>query len=503
MARSQDPLRIHLSLVSHTNIGKTTLARTLLMRDVGEVADRAHVTETTDDYVLARGPDGSELVLWDTPGFGNSVALAKRLEGRSNPIGWLLSEVWDRLTNKAFWLDQRAVRHIRDISSVVLYLVNIAEHPAETPYIGAEMKLLSWIGKPVVVLLNQMGKPRSPEEESAEVKAWETALAQYDFVKKVLPMDAFARCWIQEEMLFTAIGDALPAEKQSAYRTLQSVWRRSRQAAYASSVDAMARHLWHTASAHMPLPVPSLKERAINVGRRFGFFKDEHDAVADAQTALASQAADSFCSLTSKLIEVNGLKGSGVSKEIFRRMNTDWNLAVYSLDPQSAAAIGTGIGVVSGATAGLATDISTGGLSLGLGTLVGGLIGAVGGLGAAHAYNLTRSKSGADLSWSDHAMSGFLLEAVLLYLAVAHFGRGRGDWEESESPEFWKTACENAIKAQKVSFKDIRGMDPDDGVAALLPLIDSVLKRIFEELYGDRSEEPEAEPETEEGEAEA
>ncbi len=143
MSFSPDPLRIHLSLVSHTNIGKTTLARTLLMRDVGEVADRAHVTESTSDYVLARGPDGSELVLWDTPGFGNSVALARRLKGRSNPIGWLLSEVWDRFVNKAFWLDQKAVRHIRDISSVVLYLVNIAELPERAPYIAAEMKILS------------------------------------------------------------------------------------------------------------------------------------------------------------------------------------------------------------------------------------------------------------------------------------------------------------------------------------------------------------------------
>ena len=145
MADQQDSLRIHLSLVSHTNIGKTTLARTLLMRDVGEIADRAHVTETTDDYLLARGQDGSELILWDTPGFGNSVALAKRLEGRSNPLGWFLSEVWDRFTNKSFWLDQKAVRHIRDISSVVLYLVNIAETPDKTPYIQAEMQILSWI----------------------------------------------------------------------------------------------------------------------------------------------------------------------------------------------------------------------------------------------------------------------------------------------------------------------------------------------------------------------
>ena len=172
-----DPLRIHLSLVSHTNIGKTTLARTLLMRDVGEVADRAHVTETTDDYVLARGPAGCELVLWDTPGFGNSVALAKRLSERSNPVGWFLSEVWDRFTNKAFWLDQRAVRHIRDTSSVVLYLVNAAERPSVTPYIPAEMQILSWIGKPVIVLLNQMGKPRPPEDERAELELWKSILS--------------------------------------------------------------------------------------------------------------------------------------------------------------------------------------------------------------------------------------------------------------------------------------------------------------------------------------
>ena len=50
----QQVMRINLSLVSHTNIGKTTLARTLLGRDIGEVADRPHVTETNDDYVLIR-----------------------------------------------------------------------------------------------------------------------------------------------------------------------------------------------------------------------------------------------------------------------------------------------------------------------------------------------------------------------------------------------------------------------------------------------------------------
>ena len=41
---SREPQTLSLSLVSHTNVGKTTLARTLLARDIGEVRDEAHVT---------------------------------------------------------------------------------------------------------------------------------------------------------------------------------------------------------------------------------------------------------------------------------------------------------------------------------------------------------------------------------------------------------------------------------------------------------------------------
>ncbi len=40
---------VALSLISHTNAGKTTLARTLLDQDVGEVRDAPHVTAGSDD----------------------------------------------------------------------------------------------------------------------------------------------------------------------------------------------------------------------------------------------------------------------------------------------------------------------------------------------------------------------------------------------------------------------------------------------------------------------
>ena len=47
-----------LSLVSHTNAGKTTLARTLLGRDIGEVRDAPHVTEFADVHTMLETADG-------------------------------------------------------------------------------------------------------------------------------------------------------------------------------------------------------------------------------------------------------------------------------------------------------------------------------------------------------------------------------------------------------------------------------------------------------------
>lgn len=479
-----DPLRINLSLVSHTNIGKTTLARTLLSKDVGEIADRAHVTETADDFVLARDNLGAELVLWDTPGFGNSVQLASRLAARSNPLGWFLSEVWDRFTNKAFWLNQMAIKHVKETSSVVLYLVNVSELPDSAPYIKAEMSILSWIGKPVIVLLNQMGEPRPKEEEEKDVEDWENAMSSYPLVKAVLPLDAFARCWVQEVVLFDEIQKALPESLQSSYSSLRSIWERSRRAVYSSSVDALASHVWRQLVNKEVVAAPSLKDQMLTLAKRFGFLNKDDNALSDARAALNSAAADSFCRLTNQLISINGISGKGAGREILRRMKNDWSIQRYSMDAGSAAAVGGGIGFASGAAAGAAADFASAGISLGLGSIIGGILGAVGGLGAATLYNSKAKKEGLEIAWSSHAVSEFTIESVLLYLAVAHFGRGRGDWVEGESPLFWKDSVVNAVKDQPIDFESIRRMNADEGIPLLTRKIDSIIRSVFSQLYG-------------------
>jgi hypothetical protein len=127
---------IALSLVSHTNAGKTTLARTLLREDVGEVRDAPHVTEFAEVRTMIATPGGERLLLWDTPGFGDSVRLAKRLRQSTQPLGWFLSQVWDRWRDRPFWASQQAMKNLRDEADVMLYLVNAAESPEAAGYVA-------------------------------------------------------------------------------------------------------------------------------------------------------------------------------------------------------------------------------------------------------------------------------------------------------------------------------------------------------------------------------
>ena len=167
---------ISLALLSHTNVGKTTLARTLLRRDIGAVMDRAHVTEVAESQVLMRSPVGDELVLWDTPGFGDSVRLQRRLAASGQPVGWFLSQVWDRFADRAFWCSQQAMRAARESADVVLYVVNATEEPATAGYIEPELHILDWLGKPTLVLLNQIGTRLDDAHERQLTEAWSAVL---------------------------------------------------------------------------------------------------------------------------------------------------------------------------------------------------------------------------------------------------------------------------------------------------------------------------------------
>lgn len=473
---------IDLSLISHTNIGKTTLARTLLRRDIGEIRDGAHVTDAATGYTLIGSPEGDTLRLWDTPGFGDSARLLRRLNQSGNPLGWLLAQVWDRYADRPFFSSQLAARNVRDVADVVLYLVNAAEDPAGSGYLDPEMQVLGWTGKPVLVLLNQLGPPRPAEQERAELERWTAHLSGYPWVRGALAFDAFARCWVQEHALLEHIAAALPEGARETFARLGAAWRARNEEVFRRSVDLLATELAAVAGDGEEVATPTLGETA----RAWlaGFVRGEGagSGVDAAMQALAGRADARIRLATDGLIALHGLAGSAAA-QIRARVATDF-VVDAAADSGKAGVIGA---AVSGALGGLAADLAAGGLTFGAGALIGGLLGIAGARGLAQAYNLMRGAETSTVRWSDGVRSKFVAAAGLRYLAVAHFGRGRGDYVESEYPAHWRPGVEAAVGAESAALAAIwaaadRGEAPEQLAQPLRAVVERVLRSVLANL---------------------
>ena len=438
---SEIPTAIALSLIAHTNVGKTALARTLLKRDVGEVRDDAHVTLVAERHTMIETPQGDTLCLWDTPGFGDSARLARRLATLDRPMVGFLAMAWDR------WRDRRCGRASRRCATCATKRMSCCisstrrRSPSDAGYIAPELQILEWIGKPVVVLLNQTGTPRAAAVEAAEIERWRQALGSRSWMHGVLALDAFARCWVQERTWLRAVAGALSEAKQPAFARLAAAWQADSEAQFDAAMDAIAEPIARAACDRAPVADAGLRGSLVEVGKAIGLANDRIDPAKQvAMRTLADRLDADTRSGMDRLIAIHGLDGRAAA-EVMTRL-ADSVTAEAPVDERKAAVIG---GFVSGALTGLAADIASGGLTFGAGLLAGGIVGAVGAAGVARGFNLVRGKTQASIRWSDEFVAALVPAAVLRYLAVAHYGRGRGEWVASEYPPFWRDAVVDAV----------------------------------------------------------
>ena len=481
------PIQIQFALISHTNAGKTTLARTLMGTDVGEVRDAPHVTTLAESHTLLTTSCGDVLQLWDTPGFGDSVRLVKRLRLADNPIGWFLREVIDRYSDRAFWLGQQAVRAARDAADVVLYLVNASEDPQDAGYLAPEMKILQWLGKPVVILLNQTGAPRPFALEQAEQVRWQDHFAGSPVVKKVLALDAFARCWVHERVFYQAVGELVSAEKKDAYARLVLVWEEEHQARFQASMNLIARQI--VAAAHdsellkpagEPLGTAVFQTvlSAIGVGQKRAQKRQDK-----AWHALLKRQSDGVLDTTTALLKLHRLD-RGAAAKINDQVHQGFVVRA-PIDTRQAGLLGAAI---SGAATGLSADLLAGGLTFGAGALVGGVIGALTFSGAAWAFNASTDRDQSSLHFSQDFLRTQLVASLLRYLAVTHFGRGRGKFVEMQAPGFWQKEVEDAMAlhqdALAGAFRMLDGKGRlEESSTALAAALTQITTQVFVRLY--------------------
>ncbi|MBP8184615.1 MAG: 50S ribosome-binding GTPase, partial [Pseudomonas sp.] len=166
---------LKLAVVGHTNVGKTSLLRTLT-RDVdfGEVSHRPSTTRHVEGARLS--VDGQPLLeLYDTPGLEDAIALldyleqlerpGERLDGPARLSRFLASSE----ARQRFEQEAKVLRQLL-LSDAGLYLID-AREPVLAKYCD-ELAVLASCGKPLLPVLNFVAA------SNQQVEAWRTALAR-------------------------------------------------------------------------------------------------------------------------------------------------------------------------------------------------------------------------------------------------------------------------------------------------------------------------------------
>jgi hypothetical protein len=305
----------------------------------------------------------------------------------------------------------------------------------------------------------------------------------------VLPLDAFARCWVQEGVLLAAIERVLDGEARARMGRLRAAWAAQRREVFDAAVDALAHSLGRIAAARQPLAGHDWKARLRGLGAALGLRSDERDPAKLAQAALVAALDEEVRAQTAALLALHRLPGRAEA-EILERVARGYELHL-KLDEGRAALIG---GALTGALAGLKADVASGGLTLGGGLLAGGVLGALGAAGLARAVNLVRGREASYVAWNADALDLLLQAALLRYLAVAHYGRGRGEWTRAESPPHWQPLLADALAPMREPLDEIwRSRDPQadplaeaERLAASLQLpVAQALRDVLARLYPD------------------
>lgn len=198
---------LDIAVVGHTNVGKTSLLRTLLRQpDFGQVCDSAGTTRHVERTDL-RIQGAVAVRYFDTPGLEDSVALHHYLQSLPGDVPTPLERVRAFLrgpeAQAAFEQEAKVLRKLLEADAAI-YVIDCREDVL--PKYRCEIEILSACAKPVMPVLNFA---RSPGHQA---QAWQSTLAAYHLHASVL-FDAVAPFVGAERQLYEDLGVLLRARR--------------------------------------------------------------------------------------------------------------------------------------------------------------------------------------------------------------------------------------------------------------------------------------------------
>ncbi|WP_145144090.1 DUF3482 domain-containing protein [Pseudomonas duriflava] len=342
-----------LAVVGHTNVGKTSLLRTLT-RDVGfgEVSHRASTTRHVEGVRLS--VDGEALIeLYDTPGLEDAIALRDYLEQLDRPGERLdgparLERFFETVeARNRFEQEAKVLRQLR-VSDAGLYVID-AREPVLAKY-KDELAVLASCGRPLLPVLNFVASPSHREEEwrAALARLGLHALVRFDSVAP--PEDGERRLY---ESLALLIEPARPRlERLIADHEAQAVARQHSAALLIADLlidGAACRHV-----------VPP-----------------EDEAVKAATQRLRDALRQREQRCVEELLKLYGFRPGDARAADLPLLDGRWGDDLFNPETLRLLGIRLGGGVAAGAAAGAGIDLLAGGLMLGAATALGALAGGL------------------------------------------------------------------------------------------------------------------------------
>ncbi|MFV0454220.1 MAG: GTPase/DUF3482 domain-containing protein [Pseudomonas sp.] len=414
---------LKLALVGHTNVGKTSLLRTLT-RDVnfGEVSHRPSTTRHVEGARLS--VDGEPLLeLYDTPGLEDAIALldhlerierpGERLDGPARTARFLEgSEARQRFEQEAKVLRQLLA------SDAGLYVID-AREPVLAKY-KDELEVLAGCGKPLLPVLNFVAQPGHGEER------WREALARLG-LHALVRFDSVAPPIDGERRLYESLALLLEQSRAKLQRLIED--HEVQAAARLSEGNRLiAELLVDVAACRRGVATQPELER--------GAIRELHDAV---------RAREQRC--VEALLRLYGFRPQDAATTDLPLLDGRWGDDLFNPETLKQLGVKIGGGIAAGAAAGAGVDLMVGGITLGAAALLGAIAG--GGAQTARHYGsrlLGKLKGQRELTVDDAVLRLLALRQRQLLAALAARGHAAMDaihldaaddkaWREGKLPE--------------------------------------------------------------------
>jgi hypothetical protein len=286
--------------------------------------------------------------------------------------------------------------------------------------------------------------------------------------------------------LLEQVQPLLREDQQAAFARLREAWKLRNREVFDRSMRILAKQMAMVALDGESIAERSVKQKARAwIGSVTSSTPVEDATVSLAQQALAKRLDAQVRDTTEQLVQLHGLTGRATN-EVLNRIGREFSVQ-RPADANTAGLLG---GIVSGALAGLAADLAAGGLTFGAGALIGGVLGAFGTRELTRAYNLARGGEVGTVRWSSEFLNERVAAAVIRYLAVAHFGRGRGEFVSSVAPAHWMEGVAAAVQAHRAAL-DAAWANAREGAAGsaleeqLEPTLAEISRSVLIRLYPD------------------